>query len=159
MKKFIQVNILLIVFYFLTSGSVIAQKYGYLNSANLLEQMPDRIQADAELEAFQAPLIAEGKAKREALKRKEEALFKKIENGALLRLEIEKQQTALQKAQDEIPNFEQSVQDKILTKRQELLVPILNKVEAAIEMVAKEHGFALTLAYLMSYYMLRKLKI
>jgi outer membrane protein len=146
MKKFTPIHLLLFFLFLLASGSsVIAQKYGYMNSGNVLEQMPERFKADAELEAFQAPLIAEGKNKVKALELKVEVLYKQIESGELTQVKIQNQQQILQKEQDEIAAFELTVQEKTQKKRQELLEPILKKIQNAIDEVAKEHGYALIL--------------
>ena len=58
-------------------------------------------------------------------------------------LEQQKMQEELQKGQSEIMQFEQKMQEDIMKKRQSLLEPILEKVNAAINEVAKADGYTM----------------
>ncbi|HNE30253.1 MAG TPA: OmpH family outer membrane protein, partial [Saprospiraceae bacterium] len=47
----------------------------------------------------------------------------------------------LQKQQAYIQKFEEDAQQKVAAKRDELLQPILDKIDAAVKAVAKENGY------------------
>ncbi|MEO1408515.1 MAG: OmpH family outer membrane protein [Bacteroidota bacterium] len=143
MKNLIQISFLTLTLAMVAFQTGFGQKYGYINSGNLLEKMPDRAAADEQLEAFQNPLLEDGKAKVKALETKVEQLYREIEEGKLSQVQIQDRQTALQQEQEVIAKYEQEVQEKILKKREELLQPILNRVQSAIEEVAKENSYTM----------------
>jgi len=55
---------------------------------------------------------------------------------------LEQETNALKEEEQQIMAFEQESQQKILAKSEELLGPIRDKVQKAIDDVAKEHNFA-----------------
>ena len=141
MKKIVKISFLLLAIAFLSFNSSFAQKYAHLNSGNLLEQMPERIDADKKLEDFQKPLIAKGEEMVKALQTKVEKLYADIETGTLSQVKIQERQAALQQEEQAIAKYEREVQAKIVKKRQELLEPILQRVEDAIATVAQEENY------------------
>ncbi len=143
MKNLIKISFLTLALAILALNTGFSQKYGYINSGNLLEIMPDRVKADESLEAFQKPLLEDGQSKVKALETKVEQLYKDIETGSLSQVQIQDRQTALQKEQEGIGKYEKEVQEKIMQKREELLKPILDRVQQAIEDVAKENSYTM----------------
>jgi len=134
------ISICLFIFLLATSP-VTAQKYGHLNFGNLLELMPDREKADEELKAFRVPLQEEYDAKVKKYKEMENALVKGINGGEYSRKQIEQKQVELQQKQQEIANYENSILQQLEKKRQDLLKPLIEKIDDAIAEVAKENGY------------------
>jgi len=118
-----------------------AQSYGYCNGGNLMEALALKEKTDDALTAFQAPLIAQGQDKVLAIKEKEKKLYEDIEQGILSQIAIQKRQDELIKESEALQKFETDVTDKISKKRQELLTPLLEKIQKAIDEVAKARGY------------------
>ena len=133
-------SILALSFVFIFSGSLSAQKFSYVDTDYILEQMPDYRSAQKQLDD-----VAE-KAKAELLKKKEEIDKLKTSYEAenlLMPEDIRK------KKEDEIllktKEYDQFKKDKfgadgeLFKKRQELVKPIQDKVFDAVQKVAKEN--------------------
>ncbi len=65
----------------------------------------------------------------------------KAQTGSISRVDAEKEEAALGAEQQKIQAYEQEVTQKLQTKRQELLGPLLEKIDQAIKDVGKENGF------------------
>ena len=118
-----------------------AQKFGFVNSAALLAEMPQVKQADANLEALQKQLQKKGQGMLEQLQKDYLEIQEKVERGELSRIEQETEAKKLEERQKEIAKFEQDMVNQIQTKRNELLKPIMDNVNKAIADVAKENGY------------------
>lgn len=129
---------------FLISASLSAQtapKYGHMNLGNLLELLPDTKKADDEIKVFASKLGAMDDSLGRGLQAAAEALQKEYDAGLLTPVQAQTRQAELQKQQEYLQKFEQDAQQQVTIKRDELLKPILTKVDEAIKAVAKENGY------------------
>ncbi|MEZ5040804.1 MAG: OmpH family outer membrane protein [Saprospiraceae bacterium] len=140
MKRILKLSTLIIAMIGMVSA-VQAQKFGYVNSAEILSGMPDVKQADANLEALQKQLQKKGQGMVEQLQKDYVEIQQKIERGELSPKQQEEEGKKLETRQQEIAKFEQEMVNQIQNKRSELLKPISDKINKAIEDVAKENGF------------------
>jgi len=136
-RKFSLVVVAMILF----SGVSIAQKYGYVNSALLLSELPEIKQADAELTTYQKQLVAKGEGMVKTLQTEFQATQGKVERGELSQIQIQQKEGELAKKQQEIQQYEQEVQQLIGQKREQLYQPILDKVKNIVDAYAKENGY------------------
>lgn len=120
-----------------------APKYGHMNLGNLLELMPETKKANDDLKLFADRLTAIDDSLGRALQAAAETLQKEYDAGNLTPIQAQQRQAELQKQQEYLQKFEQEAQQKVTTKREELLRPILDKVDNAIRTVAKENGYAM----------------
>ena len=137
-----KLGILFIAFFSMTM-TVQAQKYGYVNSEEILSGMNEVKQMTPELESLQTQLQKKGQQMVESLKEKSNKAQAKLERGEMSPKEQETMQVELQADQEEIMVFEREMQQKMIQKREELLKPIIDKVNGAIDAVAKEKGFTI----------------
>lgn len=121
--------------------SVSAQKFGYINSALILSEMPELKQAEAALEALQQQLQKKGQSMVEKLQTDYMAVQQKMERGELSPKDQETEAARLKTMEEEVGKFEQDMMKQLQTKRDELLQPIYSRVNQAINDVAKENGF------------------
>lgn len=141
MKKIAKIFLFSFVFLVITGSSAVAQKYGHLNSGNLLVQMPETKKADEELRAYQDSLVKKGEEMANALKEHFAQVNDDYNKGLLSPLQAQKKQEELEKKKDELSKYQQEVTDKVGKKREELFTPILDKVQVAIDAVGKENGY------------------
>ncbi len=118
-------------------------KYGHLNLGNLLESLPDTKKANEDLKVITDKLTAKDDSLTKAFQAQYAAFEKAYNERTMTPIQQEAGQTALQKMQEEIQKFEQDAQQAIAAKREELLKPILGKVDEAVKAVAKENGYAM----------------
>lgn len=140
MKRILKISSLFLLFFALAS-QVQAQKFGYINSAEILANFPEVKQAEANLEALQKQLTKKCQGMVETLQKDYTAIQQKVERGELSPVQQEQEAKKLQEEQARIAKFEQDMVKQIQDKREELLKPIYEKVNQAIETVAKEGGY------------------
>ena len=127
----------------ITATTSQAQKFGYINSAELLSELPAVKAADSQLETYQKQLMTSGEAMVKQLETKFQAYSKEAQEGMLSQVQMQKKEEELGAEQQKIQQYEVEVQSKILAKREELYKPILDKVKVAIENVGKEQGYTM----------------
>ncbi|CAH0999316.1 hypothetical protein LEM8419_00614 [Neolewinella maritima] len=133
--------LLLAVFAFLSVASLSAQKYGHLNFAILISEMPGTKAAEAELDAYNNQLVAQGEKMVADLKTRVQEIEAQREELAPVKLrELQAELTA---ERDRIVQYEQQMGVDVERKRQELLGPIIKQARDAVKAVAQEGGYQL----------------
>ena len=140
MKKILKVTIAAAILFSL-SFTAQAQKFGYVNSAEILQSMPAVKQAEANLEALQKQYQKKGQTMLETFQKDYLAIQKKVERGELSPQEQQTEGQKLEARQSEIAKFEQEMMSQLEKKRTDLLKPIYDKINKAIEDVAKAGGY------------------
>lgn len=140
MKRILTAVVLASAFMFMFNTAH-AQKFGYVNSAAIMDALPDVKQAEANLEALQKQLQKKGQGMLEQLQTDYLAVQKKVESGVLSPQQQEGEVQRLKKREMEIAQFEQEMISQIEQKRADLLKPIYDKINNAIKAVAQENGF------------------
>lgn len=130
-----------LAFTLLLACTLHAQKFGHVNTSALLEVMPEITTADQLLSAFQEGLIKGGQSKAAAFEADYNKYLQDVNAGTLSKLQQTDRETALGKTQQEIQQYEQQVQIQVMQKREELLKPILQKIDEAIKTEGKEGGY------------------
>ena len=131
------------LFITLLSFGVQAQKFGYINSQQLLLESPDIKSADAQLEALQKDLVGKGEAMVKDFEAKYQAYVTEANTGVLSQVQMQQKEGVLAAAQQEIQKYEVQVQNQILEKREVLYKPILDKIKNALDVYAKENGYTM----------------
>ncbi|MEL7122627.1 MAG: OmpH family outer membrane protein [Bacteroidota bacterium] len=126
-----------------TTATAFSQKYGHINFGNLIAQMSETKAADAQLETMQKDLVAKGETMAANFQKEYEAYMQKVNGGTLTPLQQQEQGNALKQKQQEILAFEQDIRQQMETKRQELLKPIIEKAQKAIDDYAKANGYTM----------------
>ena len=140
MRNILKVTGLMLVL-MLAFSTVQAQKFGYINSQEILQDLPELKQAEAELEALQKQLQKKGQGMVEQLQKDYLAIQEKAERGELAPIQQQEEAKKLETRQQEIQKFEQDMVNQIQTKRTALYEPIYKRVNDAIAEVAKEGGY------------------
>ncbi|MFT4762434.1 MAG: outer membrane protein [Paraglaciecola sp.] len=138
MKKIALIAIIALGF---ISTNSFAQKFGYLNLGNLVVQMPDTEQADNSLKTYQEGLIKKGEEMAKAFETSYALFAKKYQEGGMTPKEAKDAETKLGKERESITKYEKEVYQKIGVKRQELMAPILKKIEIAVNAVGDENNY------------------
>jgi outer membrane protein len=140
-KKKMTKNVFMLATMLLLTVAAQAQKFGHINVGNLLEQFREVKSADSTMLKLRDGLSVKGQ---EMVKKAEADYAKYIEDankGILTPVESQKREADLQKQQADIESYRQKVGQDLETKRQELLKPILDRVENAITAVGKENKY------------------
>lgn len=145
MKSFKNITVLAIAF--LCAVTINAQKFGFVNSAELFQDIPEVKEAQANLETYQSQLQKKGQAMLTAYQTEYQALGQKQQQGELSPKALEAESQKLKNKEVEIAKFQQESEQKIMKKNETLFKPIRDKIQAAIDDVAKEKGYAYVFDY------------
>lgn len=118
-----------------------AQKFGYLNSQVLMAELPEVKQADATLQALQSQLEKKGQLMVQELESKYKDLQRREQSGEISPKALDEEAKKLKEQEGELAKYEQDVQKQLLSRRQELLQPVIDKLNNAIKQVATEGQF------------------
>jgi len=127
----------------ISSNMVFAQseklKIGFVNSAVLLQSMPEKVNADSALakyaRSFQDQIeimMKEYQTKGQHYQQNEKTM-----TDAMKEVKMKE----IQDLQNRIETTQQSAQEKVKTKQQDVYAPVLDKADKAIKAVAKEKNF------------------
>lgn len=141
MSKILKLGVLLLALLTITASTSFAQKFGHLNSGNLLASMPEVAAADKQMETFQKQKQSQFENKIKDFQTRFAAVNQLAAEGKLTPIEQQTKTAEFQKEQESLAKLEQTIQMEIANKRQELLAPILKKVDEAIKVVGKEKGY------------------
>ena len=119
-------------------------KIGYTNVDYVLSQMPEAKQIESELKSFNTQLENQLKAKVQDAQKKYEELQKagSTMNDVVRNDKIKE----LENLQSSIQEFERNAANSSEQKKSTLLQPVLEKIQKAIDGVAKEEGFTFVLS-------------
>ncbi|WP_445666496.1 OmpH family outer membrane protein [Fodinibius sp. AD559] len=130
---------LFFLFLFVVSTSAFGQlNIGYLNTQEVMSQMPERSQVEQELNSF----IQE---KRQELQQRttefqdEVAEFQQNQEN-MSDAEIQKREKQLAQMETEMTQYRQGLQQQIQQRRAKLLEPLYNKMNEAISTVAERNN-------------------
>ena len=118
-----------------------AQKFGFVNSAEILSELPATKAAESNLEALQKQLQKQGQGMVESFQTDYQTLQAQAQQGTMSPKQQQEEAAKLQKREEEIANFEQKMMADLQKKRQTLLTPIYDSINNAIKEVAEEGGF------------------
>lgn len=114
-------------------------KIGYINKQEIITVMPEYATAMKQLEDINLKYITEGKRLEEGLQRKFQEYQAQADTlDATIR---QYKENELNQAQRNIQAFVQSAEETLKKKQQELLVPIMTKLDEAIKQVGEQNGF------------------
>lgn len=139
MKHLLYISLFLIG----AAGSIQAQKFGYLNSTQLLLSMPEIKAADAELKKYQDDLIGKGESMVRTFESAYQEYLGSVNAGELSQMQMQQAEAKLAQDQKAIQDYEVEVQNLLTVKKRELYQPVLDKVQAVVDQVGKENGYTM----------------
>ena len=122
------------------SATVVAQqKIGHIDVEELVSEMPETQTANAEVQKFQEQLEGDSQAMQEEYMTKMQNAQSNMDTWTQLRLQ--KEQEELEAMGQRIMQFNQSAQQELQRKQMDLMLPIIEKAQEAINTVAKSNSF------------------
>ncbi len=117
-----------------------ASKFGHINSTQLLSLMPETKIADSTLQKFGASLEAQLKT----MTNEYQGKISDYRAGEATMAEPVKEAKAreINELEQRIQDFQESAQQSLQKKKEEIYTPIIKKAEDAIKSVAKDNAFA-----------------
>lgn len=141
-------NSILIPFLLILIGSLGTQvgkaqdgetKLGHVDLQAILQQMPEREQARQKMESFRNKLQKNIQEMNEEYQKKMTE-FQQTQEG-MTQTERQSTREQISSLQQRIQQAQQKAQQDLQSQREELLTPIIDKVENAVKEVAEEQGY------------------
>jgi len=139
LKKLIFIIVLLAGSFLTTQAQ---QKIGHMNSGNVLEKLPDVINANKALSALQDSLKVELDTRTARFRSKYELAIKAVNEGTLTPAQQSAKEQELNQDQSDLQKFQSDAEGLIALRRQMLLAPVMAKLDNAVKAVGKENGYA-----------------
>ncbi len=136
------IKIIALVLFIGASSSVFAQKnykFGHINSQELMAMMPETDSAQAALQDYAKKLEDQLDVMNVEYNKKLQEYLAERDN--LTELIKQAKEQDLNDLQTRIQNFQQSAQQDMQQRQSELMQPIVEKAQNAIQTVAKENDF------------------
>jgi len=134
-------KIIALCFITVMATSLSAQKFGYVNTQEIIQGLPQVKEANSNIEAFQTQLQKKGQEMLQTFQTKYQDLERKQAEGLISPKELEVEAQKLKEEESKILEFEQTSQQKILEKSETVLGPIRQQIQDAINQVASENGY------------------
>ena len=129
---------------FVMSGVTNAQvKIAHVNTAEILDAMPDKAKAEKDLEKYYGEL----QSQLETMAKEYQTKMQDYEANQATMSNLVKQskEKEIIDLQTRIQQFQANAENEFESKRAELLKPILDKIQTAINSVGKEKGYTYVL--------------
>lgn len=123
--------------------STSAQKFGYLNSAELIEFHPRIDSANQVLETYKDSLAAPYEEQVRAFQSRYQFFVEEMQAGTLSKVTAQNRQAELAKEQEDLKAIDSQLQFQLMQKREKLLQPILNEVDAVIQAIGREGQYTM----------------
>ena len=141
-----KIKLLMCVFAISTMGVTVAQelKIGYTNAEYLLGLLPEAKQIEADLRAYETQLQNQLKAKYQDLQTKiGDYQANEASYNELIKADKQRELTSLQES---LQQFQTDAEQSLVTKRNQLLQPAVEKIGTAIQAVAEENSYSMVLS-------------
>ena len=112
-----------------------AQKFGHLNSAELMSEMPSIKTADAELQTYQEQLAKVGEDMVTKFQKNYQDYQVKVNSGSISQIQAQEIEGTLTQEQQTIQVYQQEMQNKMVEKRQALYDPIFEKGRTEFQLI------------------------
>ncbi len=116
-----------------------AQKYGHVNSSEILELMPGIDSLQIKLMAFQTELQSTYESMMTEYQQKKDKFDREV--GTMSSSVRQLREKELEDLANRIQEFQSIAQEDLENKQFELAKPFQDKIQNAINKVAKDHGF------------------
>lgn len=135
MKKFAALAVIM-----LSVAGLKAQRYGFINTSEILESMPEMKEVSARMEEISKSMDAEIKSKGEKFQADSRAFTTRINTTNISKAEYDREVARLEAMQKELADLEAERAKTLETRQNELMKPVWDKLNAAVRDVARERG-------------------
>jgi outer membrane protein len=136
-------QILLLCFLISSSYLLSAQKFGYLNSVEILSKVPAIAIADSALRKYQDTLMLGMNDKIKLFQKHVTEYQAESQKGNLAPIAAQKKEEELQKEQESLRAMEEDLKNKLALRRDQLYNPVLDKIDAIVKRIGKENSYTM----------------
>ncbi len=116
-------------------------RIGYTNLELVLSYLPEAQQVEQELRTYERKIIEQLNIKQSYLQTKVEEYTELKQSGKLTAAQEEERRKEIMRLDEEIKRFQEESEQNYLKKKAELLQPIIEKLQKAIDELAAAEGY------------------
>ena len=131
---------LLIVIMLLAPMSLLAQKFGYVNSAEIVQMMPEFTKAQKKLQDLEKMYTDDFNALRTELEKKGTE-FEKLQKDSVPENILKRRYEELLQMEQRLQQYGQEVQQNLAKAEQEEMIAIQSKLRDALDAIGREGGY------------------
>ena len=131
---------ILIFIMLLAPMSMLAQKFGYVNSGELIQLMPEFAKAQQKIQDLEKTYAAEFNGMRTELEKKGTE-FEKLQQDSVPESILKRRYEELLQMEQRLQQFGQEVQQKLAVAEQEEMLAIQTKLRDALDAVGRDGGY------------------
>ena len=131
---------ILIFIMLLAPMSMLAQKFGYVNSGELIQLMPEFAKAQQKIQDLEKTYAAEFNGMRTELEKKGTE-FEKLQQDSVPESILKRRYEELLQIEQRLQQFGQEVQQKLAVAEQEEMLAIQTKLRDALDAVGRDGGY------------------
>lgn len=131
---------LLIVIMLLAPMSLLAQKFGYVNSADIVQVMPEFTKAQKKLQDLEKMYTDDFNAFRTELEKKGTE-FEKLQKDSVPENILKRRYEELLQMEQRLQQYGQEVQQNLAKAEQEEMIAIQSKLRDALDAIGREGGY------------------
>jgi outer membrane protein len=131
---------ILIFIMLLAPMSLLAQKFGYVNSGELIQLMPEFAKAQQKVQDLEKTYAAEFNGMRTELEKKGTE-FEKLQQDSVPESILKRRYEELLQMEQRLQQFGQEVQQKLAVAEQEEMLAIQTKLRDALDAVGRDGGY------------------
>ena len=131
---------LLIVIMLLAPMSLLAQKFGYVNSAEIVQVMPEFAKAQKKLQDLEKMYTDDFNALRTELEKKGTE-FEKLQKDSVPENILKRRYEELLQMEQRLQQYGQEVQQNLAKAEQEEMIAIQSKLRDALDAIGREGGY------------------
>ena len=131
---------ILILIMLLAPMSMLAQKFGYVNSGELIQLMPEFAKAQQKIQDLEKTYAAEFNGMRTELEKKGTE-FEKLQQDSVPESILKRRYEELLQMEQRLQQFGQEVQQKLAVAEQEEMLAIQTKLRDALDAVGRDGGY------------------
>ena len=118
-----------------------SQKLGHLNSVAFIDTLAKAKVIADQIAAYEKSLTAQGEQMAAKFQQNVTTFQKQVQDGTMTAIQQQSKQTELETEQAALGNYQKSAQESLLKRRDELLKPLLDKINAALVALGKEENY------------------
>ncbi|MEX0686134.1 MAG: OmpH family outer membrane protein [Balneolales bacterium] len=134
MTKYFNLSIAAVLL--LAAGAYSQPKIGYLNPQDVLDELPEKVEVENQLNSFLDEKESEFEEKAIEFQSARTDIQQRMDG--MSDAEIRREEERLQAMNQELEAFQTQIERELQQRQAQLLQPILNEINTAIESVAKE---------------------
>ncbi len=136
---------LVAIFVLLSSAAFAQIKVGYTNADDILSALPEAKTIETELKTYSTQIQTELEKKQQDLQKKYQEYLAAVQTGNMAPSVRESKEKELQSLQQSLQEFQEKAQQDVQAKQQALLTPVYDKIQNAIDEIAKADNYDLIL--------------